>query len=157
MAGATMIAPACVSAEMTSSRLDLADSAIVISGVATVREHKAAQVFVEEASKRCGITWPIGNTRKEGRKTTIYLATRESLGKLAQPNLISTEMLQGLKPEVFEGDRKKAEAWLNQLLLYFFTNRGVASLQSEIDKVSYALTSGAQLSRDGFANANNGS
>src|SRR3974390_161445 len=114
VAGATMIAPAWMSAEMTSSRIDLADSAVVISDAATARERKAAQVLVEESAKRCGITWPVSNGRKEARKATIYLATRESLGKLAQPNLISAGMLQGLKPDGFllKSGHDSSGAWI---------------------------------------------
>jgi hypothetical protein len=113
VAGATMIAPAWLAAEGTSW-IDLRDSAVLISGAATARERKAAQVLVEEAAKRCGITWPVSNTRKDARKTTIYLATRESLNKLAQPNLISAGMLQGLKADgyLLRSGQDSSGAWI---------------------------------------------
>jgi hypothetical protein len=101
LAGATMVAPAWMSAEIASTRVDLRDSAVVLSEAASARESKAAQVLVEEAAKRCGITWPVGKTRKAGAHVTVYLATRQSLGKLAQRNLVSESMLQGLKADGF--------------------------------------------------------
>src|SRR5215469_5747946 len=101
LAGATMVAPAWMSAETGSTRVDLRDSAIVLSEAASARESKAAQVLMEEAAKRCGITWPVGKARKSGANVNIYLATRQSLGKLAQRNLVSDSMLQGLEAEGF--------------------------------------------------------
>src|SRR5215472_11845724 len=114
LAGATMVAPAWISAETASSRVDLRNSAIVLSEGASTRESKAAQVLVEEAAKRCGITWPVGKASKADANVNIYLATRQSVGKLAQPSRVSESMLQGLKTDGFliKGGQDASGQWI---------------------------------------------
>jgi hypothetical protein len=81
--------------------IDLHDSEVVVSSSASARESKAAQVLIEEAAKRCGITWPTGKSRKTGSQVTIYLATRQSVGKLPKRNLIPESIVHGLQPDGF--------------------------------------------------------
>ncbi len=88
-----------------TNRIDLRNSAVVLSPSAAPRESKAAQVLAEEAEKRCGIRWPIQMTGKSGAGTTgvvtIYLATRESAGKLGRSAFASASEIQQLKEEGF--------------------------------------------------------
>ncbi len=81
--------------------IDLHDSAVVLSSSASARESKAGQVLIEEAAKRCGITWPVGKSRKVGGPVTIYLATRQSAAKLPKHNLVPESSIHGLQPDGF--------------------------------------------------------
>ncbi len=101
LAGAAMVVPPWMGAETETERMDLRDCAVVISDSASARESKAAQVLVEEAAKRCGISWPVAKSRKGNSQVTIYLATRQSAGKLAQRNLVPESMLHGLQADGF--------------------------------------------------------
>lgn len=100
LATAVAVTPSWALAQDATS-VDLHDSAVVLSPSATVREKKVAQVLIEEAAKRCGITWPVGNSRKASAQVTIYLATRQSAGKLPKRNLVSESMLRGLQTDGF--------------------------------------------------------
>src|SRR6185312_827301 len=100
LATAAAITPSWASAQNRSG-VDLHNSAIVLSPSASARESKAAQVLVEEAAKRCGITWPVGKSKRAGNQVTIYLATRQSAGKLPKRNLISEPIVHGLQPDGF--------------------------------------------------------
>ncbi|MHB1938891.1 MAG: hypothetical protein ACYCOR_20265 [Acidobacteriaceae bacterium] len=81
--------------------IDLRNCVVVLSPSAGDRESKAAQVLVEEAEKRCGIHWPIQKTKKEKAQVTIYLATRQSVGKLGRRSFAPGPELHGLQEEGF--------------------------------------------------------
>jgi hypothetical protein len=100
LATATAITPSWVLAQDRTG-IDLHDSIVVLSSTASARESKAAQVLIEEAAKRCSITWPVGNSKKASGQVTIYLATRQSAGKLPKRNLVTESTIQGLQPEGF--------------------------------------------------------
>ena len=84
LTGSAMLAPSWMSAETGSERVDLADCSVVLSSTASKREMKAAQVLVEEAAKRCGISWTLDREKGTQSKVTIYLATAQSAGKLTR-------------------------------------------------------------------------
>ena len=100
LATAAAVTPAWVLAQDRTG-IDLHDSAVVLSSSASARESKAAQVLIEEAAKRCGITWPVGSSRKANARVTIYLATRQSAGKLPKRDLVPESMLRGLQADGF--------------------------------------------------------
>jgi hypothetical protein len=64
--------------------MDLSDCRIAISRAATAREARAVQVLVQEASKRCGIEWPVQTIDASRAKVTIYAGTRASWEKLGR-------------------------------------------------------------------------
>lgn len=113
LATAAAITPSWASAQNRSG-VDLHNSAIVLSPSASARESKAAQVLVEEAAKRCGIAWPVGKSKKAGNQVTIYLATRQSAGKLSKRNLISEPIVHGLQPDgfVLDSGQDSDGAWI---------------------------------------------
>ena len=100
LAGAAMVASPWLEAETGADWIDLRDCVVVVSDAATARESKAAQVLVEEAAKRCGISWDVGKKKGKAR-VTIYLATRQSATKLAQRNLVPDSSLHGLRADGF--------------------------------------------------------
>jgi hypothetical protein len=100
LATAAAVTPSWVLAQDRTG-IDLHDCAVVLSSSASARESKAAQVLIEEAAKRCGITWPIGNSRKAAGQVTIYLATRQSAGKLPKRNLVSQSIANSLQMDGF--------------------------------------------------------
>ncbi len=81
--------------------IDLRNCTVILSPSASDRESKAAQVLVEEAEKRCGIPWPIQKAEKKKARVTIYLATRQSAGKLPHHNFVSEPMFHGLQADGF--------------------------------------------------------
>lgn len=81
--------------------INLRDCSIVLSSSASARESKAAQVLIEEAANRCGITWVVENSKKAASKVTIYLATRQSAGKLPKRNLVPQSTVSGLQADGF--------------------------------------------------------
>ncbi|MGO8720590.1 MAG: alpha-glucuronidase family glycosyl hydrolase [Acidobacteriaceae bacterium] len=81
--------------------IDLRNSVVILSSSAGSRESKAAQVLVEEAAKRCGISWPVENSKKINARVSIYLATRQSVNKLVRRNLVPASMLDGLQSDGF--------------------------------------------------------
>lgn len=81
--------------------IDVRSSAVVLSSFATARESKAAQVLVEEAAKRCGISWRVGSAREVGARVTMYLATRQSANKLPRRDMVSNAMLAALQADGF--------------------------------------------------------
>ncbi len=101
IAGSAMVvSPAWREAESDTERISLRACAVLVSRSATPRESRAAQILVEEAAKRCGITWPVGNSNRNA-EVTIVLGTRESAGELLRKIPVSEEALNGLKPEGF--------------------------------------------------------
>ena len=100
LATAAAVTPAWALAQ-DKAGIDLHDSAVVLSSSASARESKAAQVLIEEAAKRCGITWPVGSSRKANARVTIYLATRQSAGKLPKRDLVPESMVRGLQADGF--------------------------------------------------------
>jgi len=84
LAGAAMVLPPWISAQSVTDTIDLRNSVVVLPNGASPRETKSAQVLVEEASKRCGITWPVQNHDPSNAPVTIYLATRKSWPKLGR-------------------------------------------------------------------------
>ncbi len=100
LATAAVVTPSLGLAQNRTT-LDLRNSTVVVGASPTARESKAAQVLVEEAAKRCGITWPVGSSKKAGAQVTIYLATRQSASKLSQRNLVPEATLRGLQPDGF--------------------------------------------------------
>lgn len=100
LATAAAIAPSWARAQ-DKNGIDLHDSSVVLSSSASARESKAAQVLIEEAAKRCGITWPVGKSRKAGSQIAVYLATRQSAAKLPKRNLIPESIVHGLQPDGF--------------------------------------------------------
>lgn len=113
LATAAAVTPPWIQAQERSG-IDLRDSAVVLSSSASARESKAAQVLVEEAAKRCGITWPVGSSKKANARLTIYLATRQSANKLARRNLVSEPILHGLKADGFllQSGRDRDGEWI---------------------------------------------
>ncbi|HEX4066884.1 MAG TPA: hypothetical protein VHZ09_12745 [Acidobacteriaceae bacterium] len=102
LAGSAMVVRSSwMEAQTSDGRVDLRDCAVLVSKAATTRELRAAQVLVEEAAKRCGITWPSGNSRNGGTRTTIVLATRASAAKLSRRFPVSEEALRDLRPDGF--------------------------------------------------------
>src|SRR5690348_11111494 len=80
--------------------IDLRRAVIVLGPSPSPRGRKAAQVLIEEAGKRCGITWPVAAAVGAGR-TGIYLATQQSASGLARPGLAPAAALAGLRPDGF--------------------------------------------------------
>ncbi len=83
------------------TNIDLRDTLVVLSFSASAREAKAAQMLVEEAAKRCGITWPVGNDKRPNMRVTIYLATRQSAENLPAHNLVPESIIDRLQTEGF--------------------------------------------------------
>ncbi len=100
LATAAVVTPPWIQAEDRPG-IDLRNTAVVLGSSASARESKAAQVLIEEAAKRCGITWPIASSKKENARVAIYLATRTSANKLPKHNLVSEATLHGLQPDGF--------------------------------------------------------
>jgi len=100
LATAAAVAPPWIQAQERPG-IDLRNSAVVLSSSASARESKAGQVLVEEAAKRCGITWPVASSKRANARVTIYLATRQSANKLPRHNLVSEATLHGLQPDGF--------------------------------------------------------
>lgn len=95
--------------------LDLRKTAVLISKAASAREKMAAQVLVEEAQKRDGISWPISSSGGTGARVTIALATRASRGKLDEKFDLPESELDRLKPEGFllaTGAGKDGGTWI---------------------------------------------
>lgn len=110
---AMMVPPASLLAESGSS-LNLYKAVVLVSRSATRRENRAAQVLVEEAAKRCDITWPVGDARSAGAQVTIALATRASVDKLDGNFRLSSGSLSRLKPDGFliETGHDSEGAWI---------------------------------------------
>lgn len=100
LATAAAITPSWAAAQ-SKDGIDLHNSVIVLGSSASARESKAAQVLIEEAAKRCGITWKVGNSAKGNGQVTIYLATKQSAAKLPKRNLVPESILQGLQSDGF--------------------------------------------------------
>jgi hypothetical protein len=58
-----------------------------------------------------------------------------------------------MPPQVFEGDRTKAEAFMRELRLYMLANRGVPGFESPMRRVAIALTFIKGLKVDGWVEA----
>ena len=100
LATAAAVTPPWALAQI-AGRTDVSRSVVVLSASATARESKAAQVLVEEAARRCGISWPVGNAKKNNARVTIYLATQQSLDKLPKRDLVPELAIRGLPPDGF--------------------------------------------------------
>ena len=100
LATAAAITPPWIQAQERSG-VDLRECMVVLSSSASVRESKAAQVLVEEAAKRCGISWSVASSGKQVARVTIYLATRQSINALPARNVVPEVALRGLKPDGF--------------------------------------------------------
>ncbi len=100
LATAAAVTPPWALAQI-AGRTDVSSSVVVLSASATARESKAAQVLVEEAARRCGISWPVGNAKKNNASVTIYLATQQSLDKLPKRDLVPESAIRGLPPDGF--------------------------------------------------------
>jgi hypothetical protein len=83
-AGGAFAASTWLAAEQAAGGMDLSDCRIAISRAATAREARAVQVLVQEASKRCGIEWPVQTIDASRAKVTIYAGTRASWEKLGR-------------------------------------------------------------------------
>jgi hypothetical protein len=46
----------------------------------------------------------------------------------------------GVMPQIFDGDRTKADAFMRELRIYMIANRGVPGFESPIQRIAIALT-----------------
>lgn len=112
LAAASALAPAWAQAQSLAA-MDLRRAVVILGPAPSARERKAAQVLIEEAAKRCGITWPLAASALAGQ-TGIYLTTRHSAQEWARPDLAPAAALAGLRPEGFllRSGRDTAGAWI---------------------------------------------
>jgi hypothetical protein len=102
LAGSAMLVrPTWATAESDTNRVSLQNATVLISKKATPRESRAAKVLLEEAAKRCGITWPVSSDRGSNGSVSIVLVTRASAAGLAHPIPFDEEEMRSLKPDGF--------------------------------------------------------
>jgi len=103
LASAAAVSPALGVAQ-GDEVVDMRRCRVVLGAGAGDRGAKAAQVLVEEAEKRCGIRWSMGQGQGEalgGPAVVIYLATRAATGGLKQEILAAAPERSSLREEGF--------------------------------------------------------
>ena len=101
LAGSSMVASSRMVAQTSAGEIDLTNCSLMLSQAAGKREKKAAQVLVEEAAKRCGISWPVTEVSTAHAQVTIYLATAGSAHGLSQRPPVPEMPLRNLPPDAF--------------------------------------------------------